>query len=142
MTADDLIDFTPELRAEALELVKQYKIGPLFTPPAVKTDTIKGTVQLPGSVGGADWQGGAFDKDTGILYVQSITAPFVADILKGDPQKHQSRLCAGAARVSARAARIAAAQAALWPHHRDRSEHGRASSGPSQTATGRAIIRC
>ena len=87
VTADDLIDFTPELRAEALELVKQYKIGPLFTPPAVKTDTIKGTVQLPGSVGGADWQGGAFDKDTGILYVQSITAPFVADILKGDPEK-------------------------------------------------------
>ena len=87
VTEDDLIDFTPELRAEAVELVKQYKIGPLFTPPTVKTDTIKGTVQLPGSVGGADWQGGAFDKDTGILYVQSITAPFVADILKGDPEK-------------------------------------------------------
>jgi quinoprotein glucose dehydrogenase len=87
VTEDDLIDFTPEHRAEALELVKQYKIGPLFTPPAVKTDTIKGTVQLPGSVGGADWQGGAFDKDTGTLYVQSITAPFVADILKGDPEK-------------------------------------------------------
>ena len=48
---------------------------------------IKGTVQLPGSVGGADWQGGAFDKETGVLYVQSITAPFVADILKGDPEK-------------------------------------------------------
>ena len=87
VTEDDLIDFTPELRAEALELLKQYKIGPLFTPPTVKTDTIKGTVQLPGSVGGADWQGGAFDKDTGVLYVQSITAPFVADILKGDPEK-------------------------------------------------------
>ena len=44
-------------------------------------------MQLPGSVGGADWQGGAFDQETGVLYVQSITAPFVADILKGDPEK-------------------------------------------------------
>jgi quinoprotein glucose dehydrogenase len=87
VTEDDLIDFTPELKAEALELVKQYKLGPLFTPPTVKTDAIKGTVQLPGSVGGADWQGGAFDKETGMLYVESITAPFVADILKGDPAK-------------------------------------------------------
>jgi len=86
VTTDDLIDFTPELRAEALELVKQYRIGPLFTPPTIKTDAVKGTVQLPGSVGGADWQGGAFDKETGILYVESITAPFVADILKGDPE--------------------------------------------------------
>ena len=47
----------------------------------------QGTVQLPGSVGGADWQGGAFDPETGMLYVQSITAPFVADIVKGDPKR-------------------------------------------------------
>ena len=86
VTLDDLIDFTPALRAEALELVKQYKIGPLFTPPSVAEGGIKGTVQLPGSVGGADWQSGAFDPETGVLYVQSITAPFVADLVKGDPR--------------------------------------------------------
>jgi quinoprotein glucose dehydrogenase len=86
VTTDDLIDFTPELRAQALELVKQYKLGPMFTPPTVAADGIKGTVQLPGSVGGADWQSGAFDPETGILYVQSITAPFVADLNKGDPR--------------------------------------------------------
>jgi quinoprotein glucose dehydrogenase len=84
VTLDDLIDFTPELRAQALELVKQYKIGPLFTPPTVAANGIKGTVQLPGSVGGADWQSGAFDPETKIIYVQSITAPFVADLVKGD----------------------------------------------------------
>ena len=84
---DDLIDFTPELRREAVELVKQYKIGPMFTPPSVRRDGpngVRGTVQLPGSVGGADWQGGAFDPETGILYVQSITGPFVADLVKGN----------------------------------------------------------
>ena len=90
VTVDDLIDFTPELRAAALEIVKQYVIGPMFTPPSIKgsgpNDT-KGTIQLPGSVGGADWQGGAFDPDTGLLYVQSITGPFVADIIPGDPSK-------------------------------------------------------
>src|SRR4029453_17721807 len=62
VTIDDLIDFTPELRAAALEIVKQYVIGPMFTPPSIKgsgpNDT-KGTIQLPGSLGGADWQGGA-----------------------------------------------------------------------------------
>jgi quinoprotein glucose dehydrogenase len=62
----------------------------MFTPPSIKgsgpNDT-KGTIQLPGSVGGADWQGAAFDPETGILYVHSITGPFVADIVKGDPGK-------------------------------------------------------
>jgi len=90
VTVDDLIDFTPELKAAALEIVKHYVIGPVFTPPSIKgpgpNDT-KGTIQLPGSVGGADWQGAAFDPDTGILYVESITGPFVADLLKGDPAK-------------------------------------------------------
>src|SRR5436190_1758443 len=89
VSIDDLIDFTPELRAEAIQLVKQYRIGPVFTPPSVRGDSpggIRGTVQLPGSVGGADWQGGAFDPETGILYVPSITGPFTADIVKGDPK--------------------------------------------------------
>jgi len=89
VSVDDLIDFTPQLRAEAVELVKQYRIGPLFTPPTVRGDGpngIRGTIELPGSVGGADWQGGAFDPQTGILYVPSITGPFTADIVKGDPK--------------------------------------------------------
>jgi glucose dehydrogenase len=90
VTIDDLIDFTPQLRAEAIEIVKHYVIGPVFTPPSIKgsgpNDT-KGTIQLPGSVGGADWQGAALDPDTGILYVESITGPFIADIVPGDPTK-------------------------------------------------------
>jgi quinoprotein glucose dehydrogenase len=90
VSIDDLIDFTPELRAEAIELVKQYRIGPMFTPPSIRGEgagATRGTVQLPGSVGGADWQGAAFDPDTGMLYVVSITGPFVADIVKGDPKR-------------------------------------------------------
>jgi quinoprotein glucose dehydrogenase len=89
VTVDDLIDFTPQLRAEAVALLKYYRIGPVFTPPTIRgegPDGIRGTIQLPGSVGGADWQSGAFDPETGMLYVQSITGPFTADIVKGDPK--------------------------------------------------------
>ena len=53
---DNLIDFTPELRAEALQIVKRYTTGPLFTPPSVRGDGPNenlGTIQLPGSQGGA-----------------------------------------------------------------------------------------
>ena len=34
VAVDDLIDFTPELRAEAVKVVSRYKMGPLFTPPS------------------------------------------------------------------------------------------------------------
>ncbi len=88
VTIDDLIDFTPELRAAAIEIVKNYQIGPMFTPPSIRANgsPTKGTIQLPGSVGGADWQGAAFDPDTGMLYVPSITGPFVADIIEGNAE--------------------------------------------------------
>jgi quinoprotein glucose dehydrogenase len=87
-TEENLIDFTPELRAEALQILKRYTYGPLFTPPSIRDDGLGGnlgTIQLPGSVGGANWTGGAVDPDTGILYVPSTTAPFIADIEPGDP---------------------------------------------------------
>jgi quinoprotein glucose dehydrogenase len=90
VSVDDLIDFTPELRAEAVRLAAQYRLGPLFTPPSIRGDgpgATRGTVQLPGSVGGADWQGAAFDPETGLLYVVSITGPFVADLVRGDPKR-------------------------------------------------------
>ncbi len=88
-TVDNLIDFTPELRAEALEIFSQYVTGPLFTPPSIRSDEpggTQGTIQLPGSQGGADVQGAAFDPETGYLYIPSITSAFVADVLPGDPE--------------------------------------------------------
>ena len=97
-TEDNLIDFTPELRAEALEIVKRYTTGPLFTPPSIRGDgpnDNQGTIQLPGSQGGADVQGAAFDPETNYLYVPSITAPFVADILEGNPDRTNLRYVKG-----------------------------------------------
>ena len=89
-TVENLIDFTPELRAEALEIAERYTIGPMFTPPTVRgsgPNDNQGTIQLPGSQGGADIQGASFDPETGILYIPSITSPFVADILEGNPDR-------------------------------------------------------
>jgi len=69
---DDVIDFTPELRREALAILARYQYGPLFTPPSDG----KPTIVMPGVAGGASWSGAAFDPDSGRLYVPSITMPF------------------------------------------------------------------
>jgi quinoprotein glucose dehydrogenase len=72
VSSDSLINFTPELHAEAEKLVSQYRIGPLFTPPSVsKLGGPLGTITSPGSLGGANWPGGSYDPDTHTLYVFS-----------------------------------------------------------------------
>ena len=68
---EELIDFTPELRAEALEIVAQYKTGPVFTPPIVRGDNgLTATLFVPN---GANWPGGSYDPETGIMYLYSHT---------------------------------------------------------------------
>ncbi|MDE2976607.1 MAG: pyrroloquinoline quinone-dependent dehydrogenase, partial [Acidobacteriota bacterium] len=79
---DDLIDFTPELRGEAMAILSQYQYGPIFTPP-----TERGTFLMPGYGGGASWPGGAFDPETGMLYVPSFTWPVVNTLRKPDPSR-------------------------------------------------------
>ncbi len=75
---DDLIDFTPELRAEAEEILTQLRHGPLYEPPSVPVEGgTQGTLMVPGSLGGANWPGGALDPESGYLFVQSATAPSV-----------------------------------------------------------------
>ncbi len=78
---DDLIDFTPELRAEAEEILAQLHHGPLYTPPTRPMEGgTQGTLMVPGSLGGANWPGGALDPESGYLYVQSATAPSVISL--------------------------------------------------------------
>ncbi len=88
ITEDDLIDFTPELRAEALEYVAKYRMGPLFSPPALTKDQgLGGTIQVPGAAGGANWGSAGVDPETGILYVQSATVPSLAGLIKPDASR-------------------------------------------------------
>jgi quinoprotein glucose dehydrogenase len=79
----DLIDFTPELKAEALALAKNYRMGPLFTPPSLWSDTgAWGTLTAPMATGGANWPGGAYDPDSHILYIYSKTEADIAGTIK------------------------------------------------------------
>jgi quinoprotein glucose dehydrogenase len=75
----DVIDFTPELKAEAMAILEGYAYGPLYTPPVLlgNPQTPKGTLLVPGTNGGADWGGAALDPETNILYVPSAHMPTV-----------------------------------------------------------------
>ena len=69
-SVDDVIDFTPELKAQALQLISKYKIGPLFTPPvASKAGGPLGTLDIGCCQGGTNWPGGSYDPQTHLLYV-------------------------------------------------------------------------
>jgi len=88
VSIDDLIDFTPELRAEAVKLVQQYKIGPLFTPPVVsKWEGPRATLMLPNVTGGANWQGGSLDPETNYFYIFSNTSVSALGLAPGDGVK-------------------------------------------------------
>jgi len=85
LSEDELIDFTPALRAAALDVVSGYSYGPLFKPPVVR-DTgrgVGGFVTLPRSVGGGNWEGGTLDPETGVLYVTSLDSPYVEALVPG-----------------------------------------------------------
>lgn len=72
VSVDDLVDFTPDIRAMAEKAIQNFKIGPLFTPPSVVVEGRNlGTVARPSSSGGANWSGAAVDPETGMLYVPS-----------------------------------------------------------------------
>jgi quinoprotein glucose dehydrogenase len=104
VSIDDLIDFTPELRAEAVRLVSQYKIGPIFTPPVVSNPNGPlGTLMLPATTGGANWQGASYDPETGLLYVFSNTE-IGAIGLVSDPKRSDMTYVEGIARPPAASA--------------------------------------
>ena len=71
VSESDVVDFTPELRKQALAVLARYNYGPLYTPPSIE----KPTIQMPGWAGGASWAGAACDPETGMMYLPSITSP-------------------------------------------------------------------
>lgn len=76
VTEDDLIDWTPEIKALALEATEGFRMSrELYTPPSLSDapDGTKGLLSLPSSTGGANWEGSTIDPETGILYVPSRT---------------------------------------------------------------------
>lgn len=87
-TEEDVIDFTPELHAEAMKTLEDYVLGPLFIPNHVQgANGKKAMMQLPGPAGGANWPGASIDPESGYLYVQSQTAPYAMSLIKPDPNR-------------------------------------------------------
>ena len=105
LAVDDLIDFTPALRAEAVKAIEQYKIGPVFTPPVVsKADGPVATLQMASQGAATNWPGGAYDPETHILYVHSQSAVATLGLVPPPPgaapdvRYHQGTVLAGARR--------------------------------------------
>ncbi len=89
VSEDDLIDFTPQLRTEALEVASWYKLGPIFTPPVVSDiNGPLGILMAPATGGGTNWPGGSYDPETNMLYVSSNSS--VAGLAVVPPYPGQS----------------------------------------------------
>ena len=84
ITVDDLIDFTPELREEALALAERAQLGPIFTPPPLRGEG-KPIIQSPGPGGGMNWPGAAADPETGRLFIPSQTRLRAVELIEYPP---------------------------------------------------------
>ena len=99
VTLDDLIDFTPALKEEAVKIASRYLLGPLYTPLILPdTNGKMATLLLPAHTGGANWPGGAVDPETGILYVASLTQQDPQTLLPADPKRSDMGYVGGGGR--------------------------------------------
>ncbi|MDH3206081.1 MAG: PQQ-binding-like beta-propeller repeat protein [Gemmatimonadota bacterium] len=96
-STDDLIDFTPEIYQRALEIAEAYRWGPVYTPPSVRDgpDGKQGTLALPASTGGVNWEGGALDPETGYIYIPSVTAPSFLSLVEGGTSSDMNYIAGG-----------------------------------------------
>ena len=99
ISENDLLDLTPALKAEAIEVAKRYKMGPLFTPPVVSSiDGPLGTLTLPAEVGGGNWPGGSFDPANNHLYIHSHAQVYINGLVPGSAPQTDMAYVGGQAR--------------------------------------------
>ena len=151
---DDLIDFTPELRARAVEIASRYKLGPIFTPPVVsRAAGPLGTLTLPNIAGGSNWPGGSLDPETGIVYLATRTSMMSLALVEPNAATSDMSFVVGTAAPGrgtrsgrrhadsghrAAGRRSAAGEAALWTDHGDRPAPRRHPlAGPARRDAGR-----
>jgi len=106
ITENDLLDLTPALKAEALEVVKRYKMGPLFTPPVLsQLEARLATLQVPADVGGANWPGGSIDPENNFMFIHSHSAVYLNGLVPANPAQSDMGYVAGQARAGGGGAR-------------------------------------
>ena len=96
---EDLIDFTPELRAQAVTIASRYKLGPIFTPPVVsKAEGPIATLSRGATNGGSNWPGGSYDPETHTVYLASSNAaPAVLGLVQPSKERSDMNWVAGIA---------------------------------------------
>ena len=117
LRVDDLIDFTPELRAEAMKVISRYRIGPMFTPPSVSR--IEGpiaTLTMAAQGAATNWPGGSYDPETHTVYVASQSAVAPLGLVPPPPGSsdlpyHQGTVLTGARTAGGSGANAGAAAA-------------------------------
>ncbi|MDA1245438.1 MAG: PQQ-binding-like beta-propeller repeat protein, partial [Proteobacteria bacterium] len=98
---EDLNDMTPTILAKAKEIASKYRFSELYTPPSLyqhPADGSLGTLHLPSSTGGSNWEGAAYDPETGLLYVASRTATSVLSLVN-EPEASSVKYIQGGART-------------------------------------------
>ena len=84
---DDIIDFTPELRAQALTQLSRYKPGPLFNPPILgRNDGLLGSLSIGNLGGGTNWPGGGYDPEMHVAYAPASNSGVNAHSLVTPPK--------------------------------------------------------
>ncbi len=87
VTPDDLVDFTPEIKARAMEIASHYVLASLYTPPPVVSDKIFGALNMPGLQGGINWPGGSYDPESHLLYLYAKNQIEVTGVVVGPDGK-------------------------------------------------------
>ena len=96
VSEEDLIDYTPEIREAVKKLLKEYRMGPMYTPPSIvgAKDGTNGTLSLPHLLGGANWEGSAFDPENALLFVPSQTRVGLMQLVN-EPESSDIRYISG-----------------------------------------------
>ena len=143
VSSDNLINFTPELHAEAERIIEKYRVGPLFTPPSVsKAEGPLATIASPGATGGANWPGGSYDPDTHTVYLFSQTAIAILGLVPTPgPNISDMEYVQGTAGVTPRNGRAMGAPPIAAPAAAPPAVPGGEGGGPGLTVEGMPLLK-
>ncbi len=86
LSPDDAWGLTPQQRDAAREELRSMRDEGIFTPPSTR-----GTLSVPGSLGGMNWSGYAFDAERSLLIVNTNSLPFEVKLIPRDEYLAQAR---------------------------------------------------
>jgi quinoprotein glucose dehydrogenase len=89
-TEDMITNRTPEAHEAVLQTFRSVDSNGVYTPPS-----LRGTMLFPGTDGGGEWGGAAYDPETGLLYVNSNEQPWIIRLVTHDTKSLYKNNCGG-----------------------------------------------